>query len=169
MTQEELKPCPFCGGEAYVHRASSGYGYGIACHSCNISLKPREYKDAAIEQWNRRTPAPLRRYRVGVDELPKESGFYNLYTTGGFSDLIEFTPNEYTPRSFWYHGHSGKFTLEDNWIIEGPVVPTKRDDLQIQWFEMPAKRQSHCKINDLWKNFTKLYGPIEAEGGAEHA
>lgn len=48
----ELKPCPFCGGEAF----SRGFRR-LECRSCGAE-GPSGTKDAAIAAWNRRAPSP---------------------------------------------------------------------------------------------------------------
>ena len=53
----ELKPCPFCGGEAEVQNDWSDIGkyYWVACTECSANTKDYEYnQDEAIETWNRR-------------------------------------------------------------------------------------------------------------------
>ncbi|HEU4752220.1 MAG TPA: Lar family restriction alleviation protein [Armatimonadota bacterium] len=61
MTNEELLPCPFCGG-----RAQAGpdvdriHWYRVTCGRCG-TLGPEDRDLAgAIEQWNTRIPAPRR-------------------------------------------------------------------------------------------------------------
>lgn len=71
-----LKPCPFCGGKAYIQKLTSGYtgsgefiaGYEVGCKTCNIKFKAESrfalidgqpvFKtngyDRCVEQWNRR-------------------------------------------------------------------------------------------------------------------
>ena len=53
---EELKLCPFCGGEAEVEDCR--YGYYVSCQSptCLVSPETGDYesKAAAIVAWNRR-------------------------------------------------------------------------------------------------------------------
>ena len=76
----ELKPCPFCGGEAkfytkvYTERGiTRGWNFGIWCSKCNVSTPKTNYaleiqlddtgeittivdeRLLAIESWNRRT------------------------------------------------------------------------------------------------------------------
>ena len=68
----ELKPCPFCGGPVELESAPSTrsevYGkrdwWGVVCRNtinlggtCAIYQIPSASKEAAIERWNRRTPA----------------------------------------------------------------------------------------------------------------
>ena len=57
---EELKPCPFCGGEASVDVDDNGY-YVVgcdkdACCPCNIFYNNRGYysEKEAIKRWNTR-------------------------------------------------------------------------------------------------------------------
>ena len=57
----ELKPCPFCGGEAalvkrdiqFGHWPSGGTWY-VHCKKCLITTQPRRKADPVIEIWNRR-------------------------------------------------------------------------------------------------------------------
>ena len=63
---EELKKCPFCGGEAIIHTVEANthvfakqmtdYGGGtfIECRKCTCALSG-ETEEEAIEAWNRRT------------------------------------------------------------------------------------------------------------------
>ena len=61
---EELKPCPFCGGEARVYRYQYGEGTGrlvkkyvVECVKCRMELPIRlcsEHEAEAIATWNRR-------------------------------------------------------------------------------------------------------------------
>ena len=59
--QNELKPCPFCGGEANLIKRNlktgffpSGGTYYVHCKSCLISTQPRKHKEDVIDIWNRR-------------------------------------------------------------------------------------------------------------------
>ena len=51
----ELKPCPFCGGEAeaYVSPAKDGWNY-VFCKKCQTSVDNYDTAAEAIEAWNRR-------------------------------------------------------------------------------------------------------------------
>lgn len=76
--REELKPCPFCGGEAHMTEASytkSGelaqtsiqigwsqtYAtYAVSCERCDIGMtNPYLNANAAIAAWNRRANHPV--------------------------------------------------------------------------------------------------------------
>lgn len=67
---EELKPCPFCGGEAKIKAANKNYGFTIWCQ-CECGARTVGYcpytdnedsslesiescKNSAVEVWNRR-------------------------------------------------------------------------------------------------------------------
>ena len=53
---KELKPCPFCGGEAvFAPEGLVSGGYWIRCRDCNIE-QPIVYlmSQDAIDAWNRR-------------------------------------------------------------------------------------------------------------------
>jgi Lar family restriction alleviation protein len=48
MTDKELKPCPFCGGEA---KFQSGV---ICCSDCGVKMRYISSRKLAIAAWNRR-------------------------------------------------------------------------------------------------------------------
>jgi len=55
---EELKPCPFCGGEnlTIYHSGNGmvGVTYHIRCNECNISVECAAHtKDEITEEWNK--------------------------------------------------------------------------------------------------------------------
>lgn len=53
----DLKPCPFCGGEAEVFRGTTygfHYLYEPRCIKCECALGVYETEEQAIEAWNRR-------------------------------------------------------------------------------------------------------------------
>ena len=50
----ELKPCPFCGGEASMYIAYDD-GYYVCCDECGCGLPVYNTEEEAIEAWNRRT------------------------------------------------------------------------------------------------------------------
>ena len=54
----ELKPCPFCGGEARlaVHSYPAGDRYRVTCVDCGATTWPRMIAPKIAEKaWNRRT------------------------------------------------------------------------------------------------------------------
>lgn len=57
MSEEKLKPCPFCGGEATANESSwrSWWHVWVICKNCGATIdKPT--KEETIEAWNRRVP-----------------------------------------------------------------------------------------------------------------
>lgn len=54
MTEQKLKPCPFCGGEASIYVAYDD-GYCVCCDECGCCLPVYNTEEDAIREWNRRT------------------------------------------------------------------------------------------------------------------
>lgn len=56
----ELKPCPFCGGKAFLaeydYKFDTGYvpTYGVECTGCNAAIYDCDTEEEAAEAWNRR-------------------------------------------------------------------------------------------------------------------
>ena len=53
VEQQELKPCPFCGGEAETYPYYFNEWY-IGCSECSCDLGVFDTKEEAIEAWNKR-------------------------------------------------------------------------------------------------------------------
>ncbi len=63
MENNELKPCPFCGGEAELESFATDI-YFVKCKMCGAIVKAKSWgKDEIIKTWNRRDPE---------DELKKQ-------------------------------------------------------------------------------------------------
>ncbi|MCD8350069.1 MAG: Lar family restriction alleviation protein [Planctomycetaceae bacterium] len=54
---EELRPCPFCGGEADVEMVLNDY-WNAYCVDCGATTTDIIDQNEAIAAWNRRTPEP---------------------------------------------------------------------------------------------------------------
>ncbi len=63
----ELKPCPFCGGQAKLYRTSGDHQiitgewiledvWNCGCRRCSIGFSVLEDRDLAVRRWNKRTP-----------------------------------------------------------------------------------------------------------------
>lgn len=59
MTNESLKPCPFCGEKAEIETNEDGSKVHVVCSLCYARTDDYylDYSDYAIQDWNRRTPA----------------------------------------------------------------------------------------------------------------
>lgn len=73
---DELKPCPFCGGHAIIDGCDDT-PWSVICKECNASIGYKETKEEAIEAWNRRieptfTPDELDAIRRNVRDLRAE-------------------------------------------------------------------------------------------------
>ena len=54
MSREtELKPCPFCGGDARQYEGQTRY-HGVACRKCTCNIYGYASRGAAKRAWNRR-------------------------------------------------------------------------------------------------------------------
>lgn len=55
-SKKDLKPCPFCGGEACTLINEEGYTpqYSVQCQSCKIETLAFDERAEAIAAWNRR-------------------------------------------------------------------------------------------------------------------
>lgn len=93
MEQVELKPCPFCGGEAqacentFIAPKGSEGMHWVLCGACHAGPGDRSTPAAAIAAWNARTTdqakdEEIARYREALEHIvsiyPEE--------TGGMSD-----------------------------------------------------------------------------------
>jgi len=70
----ELKPCPFCGGEAYEK-----YRDVVNCKNDNCFI---QYTDFDIEGWNTRAIDP--RLRGAVEEMQKDDKTEHLINSEGW-------------------------------------------------------------------------------------
>lgn len=90
----ELKPCPFCGGEAEPKKSHviAEHQYWIAyCYSCGARTVPHSSEEGAIEAWNTR-PNP---WHTGTPTVNDP-----FYVREVF--ILQFV----TPKGDWYfHGH----------------------------------------------------------------
>lgn len=54
MKEIELKPCPFCGGEAKIKKNILNEDIYVECRSCYSRTDGFGIAEYAIEQWNKR-------------------------------------------------------------------------------------------------------------------
>jgi hypothetical protein len=50
----DLKPCPFCDGQAKIKRCGSGY-FRVVCDQCKIGTSHCATIESAVEKWNKRS------------------------------------------------------------------------------------------------------------------
>ena len=63
----ELKPCPFCGGEAELYQSYCGY-YQIECHQCSARSCTAVEKESVISNWNKRSTTEIKSKTMTLDE-----------------------------------------------------------------------------------------------------
>ena len=73
---DELKPCPFCGGEAVISGCDGG-DWIVICNVCDASIGDKGTEREAIEEWNLRieptfTPDELDAIRRNVCDWQAE-------------------------------------------------------------------------------------------------
>lgn len=132
----ELKPCPFCGGEAKLVNIkvktglySSGGTFYVHCKVCSITTQPRQKAEDVVKVWNTRIPKErgggevsrqhhymkiLPEYYIAVDKGIKtfEIRFNDRnYKVGDILHLQEFCGGQYTSR---------ELTREICYMIDNP-------------------------------------------------
>lgn len=63
----ELKPCPFCGGEAELYQSYCGY-YQIECHQCSARSCMAAEEESVISNWNMRSTTEIKSKTMTLDE-----------------------------------------------------------------------------------------------------
>lgn len=75
----ELKPCPFCGGEASVRASGASGKYWIACKACLAKTGQCDTMQTAAKAWNRRAqPTNKEKGKYAMDTESKRI-FDDLY------------------------------------------------------------------------------------------
>ena len=124
----ELKPCPFCGGEAYIDREDC-YGvqddyYMVHCEKCSLQFgfcSMFESEEEAIEAWNRRAdneaePVKHGRWKSMIEPLGWDDTTTAECSVCGESWVLDdenWTIDEV--RQYWHYCPScgAKMDLED--------------------------------------------------------
>lgn len=91
---EDLKPCPACGGRAFVYRM--GRDVRVECADCSVSGPNKNDVAAAREAWN-----ALPRALVWTTTPPRESGVYWHKNCLGINIITLSRPN-IPERDEWY-------------------------------------------------------------------
>lgn len=118
-----LKPCPFCGGEARTGYGLNDYNrWGVGCKSCSATVEVEEWngvedtEENAIVAWNKRTEMerPMDFIKVNINDIVKvkltEDGLdvmrkrreetNNMLRTFGGTEMPEYQPDEEGYSSF---------------------------------------------------------------------
>ncbi len=176
MANEELKPCPFCGGEAKVFEVNDTEN--VMCKSCGASVGYQSPVKATT-RWNTRTPAPLKRW-TAEDGVPPDGIYYGdvetLLGVKVFIGAVRVEIGGDGARSLRLPGFGPKLgeyyadCCEDRRCVTN-VLPAG-DHRVVYWYmSLHADNEDAdlfvAEISDLWRIFDELYGPIETEGGAE--
>lgn len=75
---EELRECPFCGGEAYLDKATEDYpNYVVGCKNCRIHTAWHSTKINAITAWNTRPDS-----WISVKDRTPKNGDYVFCVSG---------------------------------------------------------------------------------------
>lgn len=137
----ELKPCPFCGGEAILkqdvryprsgkYEGKSVKAYEVICsnYDCIIYGADNKYfftKEEATEAWNKRTPG-----WISVNKRLPEREEAVVVLTEGMELLVAKIDEKF---DYWYH-EEGAFSMSyvTHWfpIPELPEPPTLEGDEQ---------------------------------------
>ena len=91
----ELKPCPFCGGEAALRNFERVSWY-VVCKNCDARIDSDASRDEAIDMWTRRASEPgtsvvrWTRYDGTPETLPDAHRMILLSYGGRFDDFYVY-------------------------------------------------------------------------------
>ena len=90
MSELELLPCPFCGGEAKIATYDWGHSvkeYWIYCNPCDCASGRCHSKEGAINAWNTRTP--MANILKKLEELPYKTNYSDYVEKGMVYKYLE--------------------------------------------------------------------------------
>lgn len=91
---KELKPCPFCGGEAFEYYSGSQFEFcEVVCKECGCRSKGKTEAEA-IEAWNTRKPIDkvVEALEDEYDNAGRLTGYFynhNTYETHGYMEGLK--------------------------------------------------------------------------------
>lgn len=105
---EELKPCPFCGGKAVIQKIAFGggdFGFRVACSGkrCRAATYVRETRKEAKTEWNARPIEDA--LQKELDEAREDNANnmeYHVAERGRLRELLKSCCNEFAPRNSYY-------------------------------------------------------------------
>ena len=109
----ELKPCPFCGGEAELWDNKLEYSfYSVICKECDCMTPYSVTRGEAVEVWNRREPIDK------IVEQLEEKSFISS------SHAFEFSMSKYAEPKIVDERSFGEFRAFETAIeiVKGGVV-----------------------------------------------
>ena len=129
----ELKPCPFCGGEADCNNAgflkNGKPMWAVECVNCGMVTAFFYTDSEAIEVWNKRTEPerPKGRWIPVTERLPEKHG-------GDYVCLLKF-PNANKPFPYCLIWHA----YGDNGYVNGPHFSDEGlDGMKVtHWMPLP--------------------------------
>ena len=126
----ELKPCPFCGEDAYVIK-NGRWHWLVGCFNnlvCDVTPKVNHFKkDLAIEAWNNR-PSP---WQTGI---PTDSGNYLVFYLDDHNPMGMFIPH-------LFNGILGFNAETSEWIDEDGLVAFCNEEICLwQKIDMPSDK-----------------------------
>lgn len=107
---EQLKPCPFCGGDVQLETVKSRAGtlYGVVCRNttnrgctCAMEQVPSRSAEAAIARWNMRKPEDELRAQLAQaqDENKRlKRGFYQEVTDADLKKISDYVSDPGLPK-----------------------------------------------------------------------
>ena len=98
---EELKPCPFCGGEAAIKHVTQLWeprdSYWAACERCRMSGKHHNTEAEAISAWNARAERTcewrLKHSGTMFDGFGRSACGFEFYESKTIRGATELEPN----------------------------------------------------------------------------
>ena len=119
MTNAELKPCPFCGGEAsHNDGGNSVYGrlwWSVWCNMCQFEVRDREVWD------------PVKKGYLDASHPPKE-----CFTTWNTRAAPKVKPLDFPERRHGYWGHPGGARM----MSGGEITTGRREHEQQRRIEL---------------------------------
>ena len=96
---DELKPCPFCGGEAEITKWHEGYFVECKAHHCGGTIGAYKTEEETIEAWNTRAERTCEMPMVFEDdegnELDSSAAYFRYYRCSNCGEIMEHYKHEH--------------------------------------------------------------------------